>query len=173
MHIATLHAFMVAKFGTVMLLFQFSFILYTLEMHLYMIDVQANITIFNPATISPNVIWTEHIPYTVPPALVQVTAAPTADGIAVSWRWNGSSSSVLTCIRNLRIIYQPVGDKNKIFDIAKSATRLTLRGQQCTMGCTIIIRSIGVNRILTDKECTTSGRTQIWPKHNLLLCTIY
>jgi len=55
-----------------------------------------------------------------------VTAAPTADGIAVSWRWNGSSSSVLTCVRNLKIIYQPVGDRNKYFDIPKSAPRFTL-----------------------------------------------
>jgi len=90
-----------------------------------------------------------------------VTAASTADDIAVSWRWNGSSSSVLTCVRNLRIIYQPVGDKIKVFDVPKSATRFTLRHQQCNMGCAIIIRSIGVNGIATDKECTTSGRTQI------------
>ena len=52
---------MVAKnlmqFGTVMLIIRFSFILYTLEMHLYTINVQANITIFNPATNSPNVIY--------------------------------------------------------------------------------------------------------------------
>jgi len=93
-----------------------------------------------------------------------VTAASTADDIAVSWRWNGSSSSVLTCVRNLRIIYQPVGDKIKVFDVPKSATRFTLRHQQCNMGCTITIRSVDVNGIATDKECTTSGRTQIWPK---------
>jgi len=37
--------------------------------------------------------------------------------------------SVLTCVRNLKIIYLPVGDKNKSFDIPKSATRFTLRGQ--------------------------------------------
>ena len=97
--------------------------------------------------------------YTVPPATVQVTAAPTADGIAVSWRWNGSISSVLTCIRNLRIIYQSVGDKNKIFDVAKSTTRFTLRGQLCNMGCTIIIRSVDVNGSDMNTACTTSGRT--------------
>ena len=146
------------QFGTVMLLFQFSFILYTLEMHLYMINVQTNVTIFNAATNSPNVIRTEHIPYTVPPALVQVTAAPTADGIAVSWRWNGSSSSVLTCIRNLRIFYQPVGNKSELFDVARSATRYTLRGQQCNMGCAITIRSVDVNGSVMNTTCTTSGR---------------
>ena len=32
------------------------------------------------------------------------------------------------------------------------------------MGCAIIIRSVDVIGISTDKECTTSGRTQIWPK---------
>ena len=117
-------------------------------MHLYMIDVQTNVTIFNPA--------------------VQMTAAPTADGIAVSWRWNGSSSSVLTCVRNLRIIYQPVGDKNKSLDIPKSSTNYTFRGQQCNMGCTIIIRSVDGNGTKTDKECTTSGRNQIWPKTLLI-----
>jgi len=122
-----------------------------------MIDVQGNITIFNLATDG---IWTEHIPYTVPPAPAQVTAAPTADGIAVSWRWNGSISSVLTCVRNLKIIYQP---KNNSIDIPKSATRFTLRGKQCNMWCEIIIRSIGVIGTRTEKECTTSGRTQIWP----------
>jgi len=90
-----------------------------------------------------------------------VTAASTADGVAVSWRWNGSTSSVLTCVRNLRIIYQPVGDKNKSFDMPKSTTRFTLRGEQCTMGCAIIIRSFDLNGIVTDTECTTSGRTQI------------
>jgi len=90
-----------------------------------------------------------------------VTAAPTADGIAVSWRWNGSISSVLACVRNIKIIYQPVGDKNKSFDIKTSLTGLTLRGQQCNMGCTIIIRSVDVNGTSTDKECTTSGSTQI------------
>ena len=87
-----------------------------------------------------------------------MTAAPTANGTAVSWRW---IDSALTCVRNLRIVYQPVGDKNKSFDITKSETRFTLRGQQCNMGCTVIVRSIGVNGILTDKECTTSGRTRI------------
>jgi len=81
-----------------------------------------------------------------------VTAAPTADDIAVSWRWNDSTSSVLTCVRNLRIIYQPVGDKNKSFDVGKSATRFTLRGQQCNMGCSITIRSVDVNGITTAKN---------------------
>jgi len=90
-----------------------------------------------------------------------VTAATTADVIAVSWRWNGSSSSVLTCVRSIKIIYQPVGDKNNSFDVAKSSTRFTLRGQQCNMGCAITIRSVDVNGIATDKECTTSGWTQI------------
>ena len=148
-----------------MLVFQFSFILCTLAMHSYMIDVQANTAIFNPAADGANVIWTEHFPHTVPPAPVQVTAAPTADGIAVSWRWNGSSSSVLTCVRSIRIIYQPVGDKNKFFDVPKSSTRSTLRDQQCNMGCTIIIRSFPMNGTMTEKECTTSGRIQIGPKH--------
>jgi len=127
------------------------------------------INILNPATNSPNIIWTEHIPYTVSPAPVQVTAAPTADGIAVSWRWNGNISSVLPCIRSVRIIYQPVGDMNKSFDVPKSATRFTLRGQQCNMGCTIIIRTLEMNGMSTDKECTTLGRKQIWPKALYLL----
>jgi len=112
------------QFDTVMLVFQFSFILCTLAMHSYMIDVQANITIFNPAADSANVIWTEHIPYTVPPAPVQVTAAPTADGIAVSWRWN---DSVLTCVRSIKIVYQPVGGNEERLDIEKSRTTYTLR----------------------------------------------
>jgi len=103
--------------------------------------------------------------HAVPPAPVQMTAAPTDDDIAVSWRWNGSSYSVLTCVRNLRIIYQPVGeDKNKSFDIPKSSTNFTFRGQQCNVGCAIIIRSVDVNGTNTEKECTTSGRNQIWPK---------
>ena len=58
MHIATLHLWLqkeVMQFGTVMLVFQFSFILYTLAMHSYMIDVQASITIFNPAANGANV----------------------------------------------------------------------------------------------------------------------
>ena len=120
---------------------------------------------FNLATNSSNVILTEHISYTVPPAPVQVAAAPTADGIAVSWRWNGSISSVLACVRNIKIFYQPVGDKNKFFDVPKSSTRSTLRDQQCNMGCTIIIRSFPMNGTMTEKECTTSGRIQIGPKH--------
>jgi len=91
-----------------------------------------------------------------------VTAAPTADGIAVSWRWNGSA---LTCVRNLKVVYQPVGNTSKFFDVPVSSTMFTLRGEQCTMGCTIIVRSVDVNGTLTDTECTTSGRTQIWPKN--------
>jgi len=72
-----------------------------------------------------------------------------------------SSSSVLTCIRNLRIIYQPVGDKNKLFDIPKSATRFTLRGQQCNMGCAITISSVYVNGLVMNTACTTSGSVYI------------
>ena len=73
-------------------------------------------------------------------------------------------SSVLTCIRSLRIIYQHVGGRWTIFDIPKSTTRFTLRGQQCTMGCAIIIRSVDVNGSVTtiNTACTTSGRTQIF-----------
>jgi len=127
-----------------------------------MINVQANITIFNPAMNSPNVIWTEHIPYTVPPAPVQVTAAPTADGIAVSWRWN---DSVLTCVRSIIIIYQPVGGNEEQFDIQKSRTTYTLRNRQCNMGCAIIIKSLDLNGSVTNTACTTSGRTEMWPKH--------
>ena len=120
--------------------------------------------ILNSNCISHDCTQTIHIPHTDPPVPVQVTTAPTADGIIVSWRWNDSISSVQSCIRNLKIIYQHVKEKNKPFDLNKTATRFTLRGQQCNMGCTIIVRSVDVNGTMTDKECTPSGRTQIWPK---------
>jgi len=101
-----------------------------------------------------------------------VTATPTAADIIVSWRWNDSISSVQSCIRNLKIIYQHVEKKNE-FDLEKTATRFTLKGQQCYMGCTIIVRSVDVNGTMTDKECTTSGRTQIWPRTLFTIVHIY
>jgi len=186
MHITTLNLCLpihnLVQFDTVMLVFQFSFILCTLTIHSYMIDVQANITIFNPAADGANVIWTEHFPHTVPPAPVQVTAAPTADGIAVSWRWN--DYSVLTCVRSIKIVYQPVGSNEERFDIQKSKTTYTLRNRQCNMGCVIIVKSLDLNGSVTNSTaCTTSGRTQIiilWSKHcssafsiNKVTCSCY
>ena len=96
--------------------------------------------------------------YTVPPAPVQVTAAPTADGITVSWRWN---DNVLICIRSIKIVYQPVGGNEEWFDIQKSKTICSLRNRQCNMGCAIIINSLDLNGSVTNTTCTTSGRTQI------------
>jgi len=96
--------------------------------------------------------------YTVPPAPVQVTAAPTADGIAVSWRWN---DNVLICIRSIKIVYQPVGGNEERFDIQKSRTTYSLRNRQCNMECTITIRSVDVNGSVMNTACATSGRTYI------------
>ena len=99
-------------------------------------------------------LWTEPLLHTVPPAPIQVTAAPTANGTAVSWRWN---DSVLTCVRSIKVVYQPVGGNEEKFDIPKSRTTYTLTNQQCNMGCAIIIRSLALNGSVTNTACTTSG----------------
>ena len=92
-----------------------------------------------------------------------MTAAPTADGIAVSWRWNDSNdsnSSILTCVRSIRIIYQPLGGSEERHDVSKFRTTYTVPNWQCNMGCAITVNTLGVNGTITSKTCTTSGRTQ-------------
>ena len=88
-----------------------------------------------------------------------MTAAHIADGITVSWRWNDSNSSVLTCVRSIRIIYKPVGGKEERLDVNKFRTTHTFPKWQCNMGCAITVNTLGVNGEITSKTCTTSGRT--------------
>jgi len=78
---------------------------------------------------------------------------------------------VLTCVRSIKIVYQPVGGNEEQFDIQKSRTTYNLRNRQCNMGCAIIIKTLNLNGSVTSTACTTSGRTQIWPK--ILFAMVY
>jgi len=88
-----------------------------------------------------------------------MTAALLADETAVSWRWNDSNdsnSSILTCVRSIRIIYQPVGSSEERHDVSKFRTTHTFPNWQCNMGCAITVNTLGVNGTITSKTCTTS-----------------